>query len=201
MVLSVPGIERPFGATSLRSSPGVPVNSLVVLLLQAGDTDPVDVGATDHAETDGSAGEGPAVLFVDVDADQPEILDLLTDLEVDLTAHVHEAALLGEQFVVEVTRLGVVEPEERLHQPRRTGLVGDELGVDADRVGRHGQRQFLPIAIEDRPAIGSQGCRSAPLGVAGAAQRRSPGGLDLGDLEQHAAEHDQQEHEQQLETS
>ena len=63
---SLPAIERPPGATSSVSSPGVPLQHVVVLLLEAGDADAVDVGAPDDAAAGVAAGQHPPVLAVDV---------------------------------------------------------------------------------------------------------------------------------------
>ncbi len=75
---------------------------VVVLQLEPGDPDAVDVGASDDAAPGVAAGHLASALPVDVDPGELHVGHLIADVGVDLPAHEHEPAILGldlgEQF-------------------------------------------------------------------------------------------------------
>ena len=207
MTRSVPGRRRlqhvlgsgdrdAAGSDFERLLAGVALQQGVVLALQAGGADAVDVGAPDDAAAGVPAGHDPPVLVVDGDAGEAERADLPADPRIGLPGDVEEAAVARRH-------VGRAAPPARSSDRSsevaegvdRPGRVEHLARVDGDRRSGHGQGQLVAVAVEDRAALGRQLTAAGPqLGGLGS-QRLAAGALHQTDLGEHAAE-DENEHDE-----
>ena len=174
IVCSLPAIERPPGATSSVSRPRRALEQVVVLQLEAGDSDAIDVGAPDDALAGRAARHHPAVLGVGAHARHVERVDLAGDRRVDLAGDVAEADVLGGVAGDVGGQGGLVvgvEIEQLGEHRGGAGGIGDLQRVDGDRRRRHRQGELVAVAVEDRAALG----RPAPGSVPTARRRRCAG--------------------------
>ena len=174
------------------------LEQVVVLHLEAGDSDAIDVGAPDDALAGRAARHHPAVLGVGAHARHVELVDLAGDRRVDLAGDVAEADVLGGVAGDGGGQGGLVvgvEIEQLGEHRGGAGGIGDLQRVDDDRRRRHRQGELVPVAVEDRAPLGRQHPGPSPLLGADAAQVVAAAPLQQRHARQHDGQHDEDPHQ------